>query len=97
MTSEDPTVAERRRLAPDSWGEECPVCGEPFEPGNTGLVMGEEMLDVIPIVRICIGEPVGWYADLVEHNPNLVPSAECGSCDPSMMYVHTDEHIEVIE
>lgn len=97
---DDATIsAYKRAIAPEGFGDECPVCGEPFDPGSSGALWSDtwSSVDVVSWVRMCSG-PLGEGVDLSdafyasvreEHDfpPESVP----------FIYVHKDEHIDVLE
>jgi len=77
----------KRQMLPDTFGGECPNCGEPFDSGSSGIFYPEESgVDVRSWVRICTGEIPGEWFD--------VPATER---DMPFVYVHKDEHMEVRE
>jgi len=76
---------EKRAMLPDSFGESCPNCGEPFDAGSSGILYPENVgTDVRSWVRLCTGPiPDGdWFA---------VPVIER---DMPFAYVHKDEHLD---
>jgi len=79
-------VSQRKRQAlPDSFSEECPTCGEPFDGGSSGVMFPQEnSIDSVAWVRVCFGPiPDGWF-DLPNEYANL-----------PFCYVHKDEHVGV--
>lgn len=79
----------KRQHLPDEFGDECPICGEPFDAGSSGLIFGdhESTVDTVSWVRLCHGPKPksGWF----ELPPELKDETVAFS------YVHKDEHIEV--
>lgn len=77
--------------APDGWGNECPVCGEPFDADSAGVIWADEPqeTDAISWVRMCT-------ADVAEHLRELVEDLGYDPDQIAMLYVHKDEHIDVI-
>jgi len=71
---------EKRRLLPDSAGDECPVCGDPFDVGSTGYLFKDRSTECFAWVRVCVGS-----------KPEYMPEVEE---DAQFCYVHKDEHLE---
>lgn len=76
----------KRRILPDDFGSECPMCGEPFDAGSSGfkIVDGEgHSVDCFTWVRACsIPNPE-------EHWSWFEPKEG----DFGFTVVHKDEHI----
>ena len=83
MSSE---LSQRKRNAlPESFSQECPSCGEPFDAGSSGVMYpSENTVDAVAWVRVCFGPiPDDWF-DVPNTQANL-----------PFCYVHKDEHVEV--
>lgn len=78
--------------APDGWGDECPVCGEPFDADSAGVFWADEpqSTDVIAWVRMCT-------ADVADHLRELVEDLGYDPDQVAMTYPHKDTHIDVID
>jgi len=79
---------KKRQAFPDSFGEECPACGEPFDAGASGGMITDgcgATIDCVAWVRICtIPEPRdvwGFFPSEVDMEGFTV--------------VHKDEHIDI--
>lgn len=76
----------RRAAAPDWWGEECPVCGDPFDAGSSGWLWADEetATEVFSWVRLCTApEPGGEFLAIPDEEDVGV-----------FAFVHKDEHLE---
>lgn len=81
----------KRMMAPAGFGDECPVCGEPFDAGSAGIIWPDEpaQIDAISWVRIC-------YGPVADHFHPAIDGTEWDPDDLAMAYIHKDEHIDVI-
>jgi hypothetical protein len=77
----------KRQMLPDTFGRECPICGESFDTGSSGIFYPKESgVDVRSWVRICTGPIPDEWSD-------VAPTER----DIPFVYVHKDEHISVKE
>ena len=81
----------KRMMAPADFGDECPVCGEPFDAGSAGIIWPDEpvQVDSISWVRVC-------YGPVADHLLHATEDMQWDRDDLSMAYIHKDEHIDVI-
>lgn len=82
----------------DDWGDECPICGDPFEVRSSGYIGITEgtSTDVKSWVRVCVSNehPEGFTSKVIIEDDvtgnEIVP-------DPPFCYVHKDGNYEVNE
>ena len=75
---------EKRKVLPNSFGAECPNCGQPFDVGSSGIIFPDgDGHDVRSWVRMCIG-------DIPKNDWFTVPPKDEGL---PFVYVHKDEHL----
>lgn len=79
----------KRDRAPEGFGEECPICGAPFDAGSSGAVWPDQpnSTDVRSHVRICTGRVPEFLRELYESIHRF--PVESIPYD----YVHKDEHL----
>jgi hypothetical protein len=84
-------LSTRPEAAPERFGDECPVCDEPFDVDSSGCLFPDAggSTDVRAWVRCCLGELPEHLRETVdavhEHGWETVPFG----------YVHKDEHLDV--
>lgn len=89
LRDDNQITREKRASAPDGFGDECPVCGESFDAGSSGVVWSDlyNSTDVRAWVRLCTGPLPAHLTEYVkevhDHSVESVPFS----------YVHKDEHI----
>jgi hypothetical protein len=78
------------RSAPEGFGDECPICGDPFDVGASGCLFPDvwDSTDVRSWVRCCTG-------GLPEHLRETVDAVhEPGWETVPFGYVHKDAHVD---
>lgn len=91
---DDTELSRQKRAAAPSWfGQECPVCGAPFDTGSSGVVWPDALnsTDAIAWVRTCTGPvPPHLRADI-----DTLHSFPAESVP--FQYVHKDEHLSTTD
>lgn len=77
-TGRTPSPQEKRRFKraklPADFGDECDVCGDPFDVGNSGILMADDetrQVETFAWVRICTGPVPNDYFDTDGMAPHL--------------------------
>lgn len=84
----DAKIAQfKRNHAPDGFGDECPVCGDPFDPGSAGIIWPDEdvEIDAISWVKLCSGP-------IPDHMREGVDRLGYDPDELVMSYVHKDDN-----